>query len=193
MIAYLKGKILHIKSNYLILEVNDLGYQVFCNENTLLSLKEGDEIKIYTHHQVKEDLNELYGFLTLPELELFKLVISISGVGPKSGLNVLAAATVEDITQAILSEDPELLKSVSGIGTKTAERLVIELKSKIGKMGKYLTGKDLSTVPGDVEVIEALIGLGYSRKEVMFAVKEIDKKIKDTSEKIKATLKILGK
>ena len=168
MIAYLKGKILHIKSNYLILEVNDLGYQVFCNENTLLSLKEGDEIKIYTHHQVKEDLNELYGFLTLPELELFKLVISISGVGPKSGLNVLAAATVEDITQAILSEDPELLKSVSGIGTKTAERLVIELKSKIGKMGKYLTGKDLSTVPGDVEVIEALIGLGYSRKEVMF-------------------------
>ncbi|MBT3690333.1 Holliday junction branch migration protein RuvA [bacterium] len=193
MISYLKGKILHIKSSYLILEVNNIGYQVFFNNNALNSLNEGDDIKIYTHHQIKEDLDDLYGFLTLPELELFKLVISISGVGPKSGLNVLATATVEEIIQAILSENPELLKSASGIGIKTAERLVIELKSKIGKLGKELTGKDIKVMSADNEVIEALISLGYSRNEVMVAVRGIDKDIKDISEKIKAALKILGK
>jgi len=192
MISYLKGKILIKKPNYIIIEVGGLGYQVFCNLSTTGKLKEGEEVSIYTHHYVKEDAQNLYGFLSLPELELFKNLIAISGVGPKSGLNVLAVASVEDIIRAILSEDPALLKSVSGIGTKTAERIVVELKSKIGKLSKEITDKDTQAAPRDIEVIEALIGLGYSRKEVVDVARQIPSEVTDVSERIRAVLKLLG-
>lgn len=192
MISYLKGKILLKKPTYIILETNGIGYQIFCNEKTLNKLKENAEATLYTHHYVKEDIQELYGFLALPELEMFKNVIAISGVGPKTGLAVLAVASVEDIIQAILSEDPGLLQTVSGIGTKTAERLVVELKSKIGSLSKEITDKDISTLPKGAEVIEALIGLGYSRKEVMEAARQVPNDLIDTSERIKGALKLLG-
>ncbi|MBU1130852.1 Holliday junction branch migration protein RuvA [Patescibacteria group bacterium] len=193
MISHLTGKIILKKPTYIILEVNGVGYQIFCNEKTLNGLKEGAEAVIHTHHHVKEDLQELYGFLNLPELELFKNVIGISGVGPKTGLAVLAVASVEDIIQAILSENPGLLRTVSGIGTKTAERLVVELKSKIGSLAKEITGKDLSAASPNADVIEALIGLGYSRKEVMEVARQVPNDITDDSERIKGALKLLGK
>ena len=192
MISYLKGKVLIKKPSYIIIEAGGVGYQVFCNPSTTSKLKEDEEVSIYTHHHVKEDAQDLYGFLSLPELQLFKNVISISGVGPKSGLNVLAIASVEDIIRAILSEDPALLKSVSGIGTKTAERIVMELKSKISKLSKEITDKDIQAAPRDIEVIEALIGLGYSRREVVDIVRQIPNDITDISERIKAVLKLLG-
>ena len=190
MISYLKGTVLTKKPKYLILLVNNVGYQIFANEKTLSELKEGAEANLYIHHQQKEDAQDLYGFLTLPELELFKNLVSISGVGPKSAINVLVAATVEDIIHAILSEDAELLKSVSGIGTKTAERIVIELKSKIGKLSQEATG--VKATSGDSEVIEALLGLGYSRKEVIDAIRQLPKEVTDTSEKIKGVLKLMA-
>ena len=193
MISYLKGTVLTKKPKYLILLVNNIGYQIFCNERTLNNLKEETEVSLYIHHHVTENSQDLYGFIALPELELFKNLVSISGVGPKSAINVLAVASVEDIIQAILSEDPNLLKTVSGIGTKTAERIVIELKSKIGALAKDSLGKDITAAPKDMEVIEALLGLGYSRKEVMYLVKLIPNDVIDISEKIKSALKLLGK
>lgn len=193
MISYLKGAILIKKSKYLILNVGNVGYQIFVNEKTLNKIKEGEEAELYAHQHISENAQELYGFLNIPELELFKNLISISGVGPKSALGVMASASVEDIIQAILSEDPALLRTVSGIGPKTAERIVVELKSKIGKLGKEMNLKDISAAPRDIEVIEALLGLGYSRREVMEVIKQVPATLTDTSERIKGALKLLGK
>lgn len=193
MINYLKGSVLLKKNNYLILLVNNIGYQVFATEKTLFEVKEDAEAAIYTYHYIKEDAADLYGFLTLPELELFKNLIGISGVGPKSALSVMATAGVADIISAILAENPTLLRTVSGIGPKTAERIVVELKSKIGKLAKEISPEGVSAAPKDMEVIEALIGLGYSRKEVMEAVKQVPNDVTDTSQRIRATLKLLGK
>jgi len=193
MISYLKGHILIKKPKYLILSVNNIGYQIFVSEKTLLGLSEGQEVSLYTHQHITENSQELYGFTTLPELELFKNLIAISGVGPKSALGVMTSASVEDIIQAILSEDPALLRTVSGIGPKTAERIVVELKSKIGRLGKEMNLKDISAAPRDIEVIEALLGLGYSRKEVLEIIKQVPANVTDTSERIKGALKLLGK
>lgn len=193
MISYLKGTIFVKKPKYLILLVNNIGYEVFASEKTLSLLNESAEASLYIHHHITENSQDLYGFLSQPELEMFKNLIGISGVGPKSALGVMASATVEDIIQAILSEDPGLLRTVSGIGPKTAERIVVELKSKIGKLGKEMNLKDSSVAPKDMETIEALIGLGYSRKEVMEVIRQVPADITDTSERIKGTLKLLGK
>ncbi len=193
MISYLKGTIIIKKTKYLILSTGQVGYQIFVSEKTLAKTKEDEEVQLYTHQHITENSQELYGFTTLPELELFKNLIGISGVGPKSALGVMASASVEDIIQAILSEDPALLRTVSGIGPKTAERIVVELKSKIGRLGKEMNLKDISAAPKDIEVIEALLGLGYSRKEVMDVIKQVPANLTDTSERIKGALKLLGK
>ncbi|PIT90605.1 MAG: Holliday junction branch migration protein RuvA [Candidatus Komeilibacteria bacterium CG10_big_fil_rev_8_21_14_0_10_41_13] len=193
MIAYLNGKVFNKKTKYLILLIDKIGYQVFANSKTLAGLKEDEEVSLYIHHHITESSEELYGFNNLPELELFKNLISISGVGPKSALGVTSSASVEEIIGAILSEDPALLKNVAGIGPKTAERIVVELKSKIGSLAKDLPTGEITAAPKDQEVIEALIGLGYLRKEVMEIIKEIPKELMETSEKIKAALKFLGK
>ncbi|MDP2586330.1 MAG: Holliday junction branch migration protein RuvA [Candidatus Komeilibacteria bacterium] len=193
MISYLKGSILVKKLKYLILLVNNVGYEIFASEKTLSLLNESAEVALYIHHHISETSQDLYGFINQPELEMFKNLISISGVGPKSALGVMASASVEDIIQAILSEDPALLRTVSGIGPKTAERIVVELKSKIGKLGKEMNMKDSSVAPRDIETIEALIGLGYSRREVMEVIRQVPAEITDTSERIKGALKLLGK
>lgn len=193
MISNLKGSILIKKPKYLILLVNNIGYQIFASEKTLSLLNESAEVFLYTHHHISETAHELYGFLNQPELELFKNLISISGVGPKSALGVMASASVEDIIQAILSEDPALLRTVSGIGPKTAERIVVELKSKIGKLGKEMNIKDSSFAPKDTEAIEALVGLGYSKKEVLEAIRRVPQETTDISERIKGALRLLGK
>ncbi|MFA6304597.1 MAG: Holliday junction branch migration protein RuvA [Patescibacteria group bacterium] len=193
MISYLKGTIFVKKSKYLILLVNNIGYEVFASEKTLSLLNESAEVSLYIHHHISETSQDLYGFINQPELEMFKNLISISGVGPKSALGVMASASVEDIIQAILSEDPALLRTVSGIGPKTAERIVVELKSKIGKLGKEMNIQDASVAPRDIETIEALIGLGYSRKEVMEVIRQVSAEITDTSGRIKGALKLLAK
>lgn len=193
MISYLKGVIFIKKPKYLIMLVNNVGYEIFASEKTLSLLNESAEASLYIHHHITENAQELYGFTNQPELEMFKNLIGISGVGPKSALGVMASATVEDIIQAILSEDPALLRTVSGIGPKTAERIVVELKSKIGKLGKEMNMKDASVAPKDIETIEALIGLGYSRREIMDVIKQVPSDTTDTSEKIKRSLKLLAR
>jgi len=131
MISYLKGKIIKKTDNFVILDVNNIGYQVFLNNNTIGNISVDEELTIYTHQHIREDSLDLYGFIEYNELIMFELLLSISGIGPKSALASLAIGSVDDLKMSIASGDPELLKKVSGIGKKTAERVVLELKDKV--------------------------------------------------------------
>ncbi|MDD3285381.1 MAG: Holliday junction branch migration protein RuvA [Patescibacteria group bacterium] len=192
MLAYLKGRILAKSNNYLILEVNNVGYQVFVGEVFLSSLKTGEESELYISHQVREDASDLYGFRSLNELNLFSLLLSVSGVGPKSALGVLAIASPDDVREAVVRGDAALLTKVSGIGKKTAERLVLELKNKIGKSldGASLTA-DLPAGLGDE--LDALMSLGYSLADARAALNGLDEALNDSGERVKAALKKLAR
>lgn len=191
MIAFLRGQIINKSSNYFILEVGDIGYQVFASESFLAELKNGQETEIYTHHQVREEASDLYGFKALEDLELFELLLTVSGVGPKSALGVLAIASAGDIKEAIIRDDANLLTKVSGIGKKTAERVVLELKNKIMR-GAGATGNLSGTGFGSDE-IDALMSLGYSLSEARAALNSVDPAIADSGQRVKEALKKMAK
>ena len=188
MIAFLRASVNYKRINYAVLEVNDIGYQVFLTESFLEEMKTGQEYEVYIHQQIKEDLNDLYGFKTIEDLELFQLLISVSGVGPKSGLGILNLAGSADVKEAILSGDASSLTKVSGIGKKTAERLVLELKTKILKLSP---ADDLlgSTINLGADEIDALLSLGYSLVEARTALKSINPEIIDSGARVKEALK----
>jgi Holliday junction DNA helicase RuvA len=190
MISYLKGKIIYKLKNNVVLEVSNVGYTIFVSDNFLNELKADQMIEIFTHQHVKEDALDLYGFKSLAELEFFKLLISVSGVGPKSALSVLAIANLDDIKESIVQGDSHLLTKVSGIGKKTAERVVLELKDKLFKMGGDY---DLSKVGFVGEEIDALMALGYSMFEAREALKQVDNDILDSTERIRQALKKMSK
>ncbi len=189
MIAYIKGKIIYKNNRFVILENNSIGYQIFATESVLNSIKEDTVFEFYIHQHVKEDLLDLYGFANMDELEFFKHLISISGVGPRSALAVLSIAKLNDIKQAIFKGDPTLLKKVSGIGQKTAERIVVELKNKIAALAS--ADGQINSGIGD-EVIDALEALGYKPYAIRQAISELPSDIETVQEKIKATLKIIN-
>jgi len=190
MISFLRGKILNKSLNYIIIDVNDIGYKVFVNSSTISSVHEGEETELYIYQHVKEDILALYGFNDLEELELFEMLLSISGVGPKSAIGVLTVADASEIKNSISSGDSSLLEKVSGIGKKTAERVVLELQDKVGKM---TSGKPTTTGEGKVSAvsdeIDALIALGYSMQQAREALRKVDPDIKDSGERIKEALK----
>lgn len=190
MLAYIKGKLIHKNSSFAIVVVHDsLGYQIFSPENLLANLKINEEVEFYLHHQIREDQNDLYGFKSLADLELFQMLISVSGVGPKSALAVLALAESDDVKEAIVRGDAGLLTKVSGIGKKTAERLVLELKSKVLKLstGVLFSDSPLNTSSGDE--IDALMTLGYSLPEAREALGRVPAEITKSSERVKFALK----
>lgn len=190
MISYLKGKVIFKLKDRIIIEVNNIGYAVFLNDAFLQAVKEGSLQEVFTYQHVKEDILALYGFKTLSELEFFNLLLSVSGIGPKSALSILAIASLDDIKESIVREDPHLLVQVSGVGKKTAERLILELKDKVYKMGGNY---DLSEPNLVLDEIEALIALGYSNSEAREALKKLDSSISDSSERIRQALKNLSK
>ncbi len=191
MISYLKGKISYKLKGKVIIEVNNIGYSVFVSENFFNDLKVDTETQIFTFQNVKEDALDLYGFKTLEELEFFELLISISGVGPKSALSVLAVAQLSDIKESIVRGDSGLLTKVSGIGKKIAERVVLELKDKLLKIGGAY---DLSiTANFSADEIDALMALGYSVIEARDALNQVGQEIQDSAERIRQALKKLSK
>lgn len=192
MIAYLRGRIISKSSNYAILEVNNIGYQIFVGENFLNELKIGGETEIFTHHQIKEDANDLYGFKNMEDLELFGLLLTVSGVGPKSALGVISMASSEDIKEAIIRGDATLLTKVSGIGKKTAERIVLELKTKVLRSAGGISAIGTNGASGSDE-IDALMTLGYSLNEARTALNMIEPSISDSGERVKAALKKMVK
>lgn len=192
MLAYLSGKIINKGSDYVVIRAQDIGYKVFVNSKMYAEIEIGAQIDIYTHQHIREDASDLYGFRSLPDLEMFELLLSVSGIGPKSALSVLSVAGLEDIKEAIAAGDSSLLTKVSGIGKKTAERVILELRSKIGGISAAAAAS-YGAAAGSGDEIDALMALGYSLPQAREALGSVDKKIKDSGERIKQALKKLGK
>jgi len=191
MIAGVKGTIEAIGSSWVIIDVGGVSFQVFLPTSTLSSLGGvGREAKLHTHLHVREDNLTLYGFSSARELALFETLMTVSGIGPKLGLAMLSAMDVEQITLTIASGDAAMLTAVPGIGRKTAERIVLELKDKIGSS---LITQDLEAVQGNSEVVAALTSLGYSVAEAIRAVATLPApSALSLEDKIKLALKYFG-
>ena len=189
MIAYIKGEVIQKNERSIILLTNGIGYEVFLINNDLENIEKGKncELNIYSH--IKEDMFDLYGFKDIEQLDFFKKIISISGIGPKSALNILSLADIHDLKRAISSEDSSFLQTVSGIGKKTAARIVLELKEKIVT---EISDQEIQK-QGSGQVIEALISLGYKETDARDAAKKVPDDIQELSEKIKIALKEVNK
>ncbi len=193
MISFLRGKIVSCNDSYIILEVNNIGYKVFVNERVLSSIKIGSVCEIFTYQYVREDLLSLYGFSTESELNFFELLLSVSGIGPKSALGVLSVSGVEDLKRAISAGDYSLLTKVSGIGKKTAERVVLELRGRINNLAEENILRDnVNNIAASSDEIDALISLGYSLSQAREALSKVDPDIKNSGERIKEALKNIG-
>ncbi len=189
MIASLKGTVSYLDQKSLILDVNDVGYRIHTTNDIINSLSVGDSTSFFTHLAVREDAMDLYGFPNKKELEVFGMLISVSGIGPKGAINILSSVSIETLTNAIRTGSTAHLTKVSGIGKKTSEKIILELKDKIASITDYANTSDLSS---DADAIEALKMLGYNTDEARESLKKIDRDIIDTGEKIKAALKVLN-
>lgn len=190
MISFLNGTIKIKGLAYVIVLVNGVGYKVYVNETFYSELDIGQEIEVYTFQNVREDALDLYGFSSLEQLELFEMLLSISGIGPKSALGVLSVAKVQDIKETIARGDSSLLTKVSGIGKKTAERVVLELREKVGSLASMkMAGGATGGYSASGDEIDALVALGYSVMQAREALGKIDPKIIDSGERIKAALR----
>lgn len=189
MIGRLKGEILKKGADWIILDVSGVGYKIFVSPNILEELPSKGAV-FYTHLYVREDMMNLYGFLDEEQLELFELLISVSGIGPKAALGILSVGDAKSVKKAIFEGRSDLLKGVSGVGRKMADRVILELKNRIQIEGAAMLPKALS--PEDEQVIEALANLGYKKSEASQALIKIPGKLK-TGEKIKEALRLLGR
>jgi len=197
LIAYLEGKLVEKNPTQLILEVNGVGYCVNIPISTYERIGEpGSQVKIITYQYVRQDCLQLYGFFTPEEKWLFETLISVNGVGPKIGLGILSFISVDDFQRAIMEEEIDFLRNIPGIGKKTAQRLVVELKEKLGKLDlkKDIKVRSKERVEAQVvqEAILALISLGYNRYEAKKAIergKEGSKDKLSVEEMIKRALR----
>lgn len=187
MLAYLKGKI-KLKSSYLIIDVNGVGYKVAVTINILNKYKLGEEIELFLHEHLREDADDLYGFAAIDELHFFQDLISVSGIGPKSAMNIISRFDIKDIKKSIAHGDTSLLTKVSGVGKKTAERLILELKNKVDHLDK--TGHYLAKNQVDEDAIAALVSLGYHKSQAIIALAKVDKDA-SLEDKIRQALKII--
>lgn len=168
------------------MDVGGVGYKVFISQAVGKGLSAGSEAKLWTHLHVREDAMELYGFLYQAELEFFEMLISISGIGPKSALGVLAVAPIDTIKRAISSGDTSYLTKVSGIGRKTAEKIVLELKDKMGFGKVSFAGEELKD---DADILDALVSMGYSQKDARERIRQIPHNIKGRDKRLKEALR----
>lgn len=173
MIGFLRGKVEYISMDYCLLDVGGVGYRVFVSGNTRSQLKNGQEAMLYTYLSVREDAMLLYGFLTQAEYELFQLLITVSGIGPKVAMGIIGAITPEALSQAVQNKNVKALTALPGIGKKSAERMILELKDKLhfsddGEFTETGTGIVSGEIGDDIysEAMAALMALGYSQGEV---------------------------
>lgn len=197
MIAYLKGKTIFKTKNYIILQVGEVGYKVFLNERFFNQVQLNQAIEVYTHQHVREDALDLYGFESLEQLGFFESLLAISGIGPKSALSATSVAEVEEFKQYISRGDSTLLQQVSGIGKRTAERIVIELKDKIEFLPQSGRDKNSSQLTGQetqisADELDALMALGYSMTQAREALNRVDPSAKNSSQRIREALRNIG-
>ena len=168
MIGSIKGKIILKTDKFLIIETGGVGYKISVSPDTLSkSFKINDDIFLWIHTHVREDAFDLFGFLDIQELEFFEMLINVSGIGPRSALTILSIASIETLRKAIGSNDITYLTKISGIGRKTAEKIIIELRDKVGKENKDGSLKE------ELDALEALKSLGYSQNEAREALKTV--------------------
>lgn len=187
MLAHIRGKILENRQSYVVIENNGLGYKVWVNADLAATLTRDTEANLWLFHHIKEDGQSLYGFSSFEELNFFELLISVSGVGPKSALNILSAAKINDLKIAIAMGDHAPLVKVSGIGKKTAERLVIELREKVDCLPAV--NNDVNHSSALLEEIEALMALGYNANQAREALRQV--KSETSQERIREALRII--
>jgi Holliday junction DNA helicase RuvA len=187
MLYHISGTLKAKKENFLVLETSGgISFRVVASPQTLSKIPStGSSLSLFTYLHVREDALELYGFATEAELNLFEKLISVSGIGPKSAMGILGVSNIDQLIAAINEGRTELITRASGIGKKTAERVVLELK---GKLGAVNTGEMLTLMESDVELEETLVGLGYTRAQAKAAIGKIDSKIIGFKERLKATL-----
>ena len=192
MITYIKGELILVEEDRIVVEVGGIGYSIFMPGQSMTMLpRVGNEVKIHTYLNVREDAMQLFGFLTRDDLKIFKLLIGVSGIGPKGGLSILSKLSADDLRFAVLSGDAKAICAAPGIGKKTAEKLIIELKDKLD-IEDVLDRQDegeRETVSGNItsiqsEVMQALVALGYGNTEAMKAVKKVEMKENDDVETV---------
>lgn len=202
MLAFLEGEIVAIEENSVILETNHIGYHIFMPSSCFDGmLREGESVRIHTYLQVKEDGLQLYGFLNREDLRLFKLLIGVNGIGPKAALGILSALTADELRFAVLSDDAAAIAKAPGVGKKTAQKLILELKDKLNledafeqKLSHVQDSAQNwlgeSQVDVKAEAIQALVALGYSNAEAIRSVNAVPGgKDMDVEELLKASLK----
>lgn len=191
MIASLNGTIDSLNTSFTIVDVNGVGYKVLLPSTIISKLKTGDKQKFFIHTHVREDALDLFGFLKEEELSLFQYLISVSGVGPKTALSIFSVGEAEDVIKAITMADVEFFTSVPRLGKKNAQKIIIELKGKLGSIADLdLSGQSFVE---NKEVAEVLKNLGFTGLEINKVLKEIKGKGETPAEKVKLALKYLGK
>ncbi len=185
MIAYIKGEIAEITEDNLVLEANRIGYNIKISTGTAGRLPAvGEEVKIYTYTYVREDAFLLYGFLTKDDLEIFKKLITVNGIGPKGGLAILSVMTADDLRFAVMAGDAKAIAKAPGVGMKTAERVILDLRDKVSMEDTFVhreaaqantdAGENDRAAVARKEAVEALAALGYSSTDALKAVKQVE-------------------
>ena len=194
MISYLTGTIYNKdQQSITILTTGGVGYSVKVPPTMYVDLNIDEGIGLYTYLAVRENALELYGFKNLAERDLFLKFLNVSGIGPKSALHLLSLGTVDEISSAISRGDSSYLSKVSGVGKKTAERIVVELKSKMSDLVGSASGRGDGEGSQLGDVIDALVSLGYSKEEARLVVKSLDSEGKTSEQLVKEALKSVGK
>lgn len=193
MIGYLRGKVVNAKWGKIWLDINGVGYLV--NVDPQIKIPENCvdtkfEVELYIHEHIREDCHDLYGFLSYQELEMFERLISVSGVGPKAGLNIMASADTAKIYSAIENSDVSFFTSISGIGKKVATKIILELKSKLSDSDNYeiISGSESSS-----DVLEAMTSLGYRKSDISKYLTQVPENVVTTEEKVRWLLRNIKK
>ena len=188
MIGYVEGEVVGVRPGFVIVSAAGVGYKVHATKETLAGIKEGGRVALWTHLAVREDVLDLYGFLEEMTLGFFQLLLTVNGIGPKSALAILDIAEISTLQSAIATGNDTYLTKVSGIGKKTAAKIVLELKDKVGPA----SADDARAAAGDEDALEAMHALGYSRHESREALRKVPSTLEKSADRLREALKILG-
>ena len=204
MISYIRGELCDIEEQKAIVDVNGVGYGIYMPQQALSLLPPmGQQVKIHTYLNIREDAMQLFGFLTKEDLNVFRLLIGVNGIGPKAGLNILSCLSPDELRFAVLSEDAKAISATPGIGKKTAEKLILELKDKLniedmldhaahgGYSEDLASGTDTASNTMQAEAVQALTALGYGSAESLRAVKKSSPECSSVEDILKEALKFL--
>lgn len=204
MISYIRGELCDIEEQKAIVDVNGVGYGIYMPQQALSLLPPmGQQVKIHTYLNIREDAMQLFGFLTKEDLNVFRLLIGVNGIGPKAGLNILSCLSPDELRFAVLSGDAKAISATPGIGKKTAEKLILELKDKLniedmlehaahgGDSEDLASGTDTASNTMQAEAVQALTALGYGSAESLRAVKKSSPEFSSVEDILKEALKFL--